>query len=320
MSNSSNLAEVVARALGDVPVPSVEETAAGAQAVNRSGVAALAFLFYDICLTFDEEVELFWPRKWTFMKFNFFLVRYMPLLFQIPLLLVGTELTPQFHFTSHDCFIWQVYQGVGSVCIFMSCDFVLLSRIYALYHSNKRIQLLVYFCYILEIAALGVGLGLSLPGVKFDERCTVIAVPHGLLIYAGASIIFQTLLFVLTLCKFISGLRMGWGDIPIVKLLMRDGTWAFFLLFVGIVAEASLYGLKNHAYSGVLFSWLLSSYSFCGYRILLNINHLTRTPESINTSATISNSFQFTSQFQESSDLSNSYELRPLSAPSAGGV
>ncbi|KAG7087920.1 hypothetical protein E1B28_011968 [Marasmius oreades] len=318
MPNISKLTEVVLQALPDeLPLPSAVETAAGAQAVNRSAVAALAFLFYDICLTFDEEVELFWPRNWTWMKFNFFFVRYVPLFVQIPLLFVGTELTPQFHFTSHDCFIWQVYQAVASICIIMSCDFVLLSRIYALYFAKKHIQRLVYICYVLEISGMCVGLGLALPGVKFDERCTVLLVPPGLLIYAGASIAFQALLFALTLYQFLSGLRMGWGNVPIVKLLMRDGTWAFFLLFIELVAEASLYGLKNHAFAGVLYSWLLTVYSFCGYRILFNINHLTRTPDGSlvsGTSATISNSFQFTSQFQQS-DVSNSFELRPLSPP-----
>ncbi|KAK1231777.1 hypothetical protein PQX77_005099 [Marasmius sp. AFHP31] len=351
MSSILSLVHLVRRASPEeLPLPDVIQTAAGAQAVNRSSVAALAFLLYDICLTFDDEVELFWPRKWTFMKFNFFFVRYIPLFVQIPLLFVGTELTPYFHFTDYDCFIWQVYQGVASVCIIMSCDSVLLARIYALYYHNARIRYLVSISYILEIAMMSAGLALALPGIHYDEKCTVIFVPESLIVYAGGAVIFQTLLFGLTLYKFLAGVREGWRDIPIVKLLMRDGTWAFFLLFskwtdlnftssrqtdidlrypsrvslhyhlipppcnqsVEIVAEVSLYGLKNHAYAGVLYAWLLTGYSVCGYRILLNINHLTRSPWSFSGgSQTLTENPQFTSNAGDT-DIPISYELQEL--------
>ncbi|KAF9260935.1 hypothetical protein L218DRAFT_871223, partial [Marasmius fiardii PR-910] len=169
----------------------------------------------------------------------------------------------------------------------ISCDFVLLFRIHALFYSHKTVQTLVYVCYVLEIAGLCIGLALALPGIKFDEKCTVLDVPPNLLIYAGACIAFQTILFALTLHQFLCGLRTSWGSIPIIRLLMRDGTWGFFLLFVSVAAGSSLYGLKNSAYSGVLYSWLLTAYSFCGYRILLNINHLTRSPRDTST-ATLS--------------------------------
>jgi hypothetical protein len=35
----------------------------------------------------------------------------------------------------------------------------------------------------------------------------------------------------MTLYKFFQAVKAGWGDIPIMHLLMRDGTWAFILLF-----------------------------------------------------------------------------------------
>ena len=47
----------------------------------------------------------------------------------------------------------------------------------------------------------------------------------------GAPIAFQTLLFGFTVWKFVVALKSGWGNIPIMRLLVRDGTWAFILLF-----------------------------------------------------------------------------------------
>jgi hypothetical protein len=40
------------------------------------------------------------------------------------------------------------------------------------------------------------------------------------------------------------------------------------------VGQLGLYGLKNHNYAGVLYGWLLTAFSFCGYRILLNLHYL----------------------------------------------
>ena len=47
----------------------------------------------------------------------------------------------------------------------------------------------------------------------------------------GVAILFQAILFALTVYKFILAIRDGWGDVPLIVLLTRDGTWAFCLLF-----------------------------------------------------------------------------------------
>ncbi|EIN03537.1 hypothetical protein PUNSTDRAFT_78010 [Punctularia strigosozonata HHB-11173 SS5] len=44
-------------------------------------------------------------------------------------------------------------------------------------------------------------------------------------------IILDTYLMVLTTRKFISAHREGWGRTPILSLVVRDGIWAFVVLF-----------------------------------------------------------------------------------------
>ena len=44
------------------------------------------------------------------------------------ILLVGSELTPLFHFSLHDCFIWQVFQGVAAATIICTVDTILILR------------------------------------------------------------------------------------------------------------------------------------------------------------------------------------------------
>ncbi|KIK67865.1 hypothetical protein GYMLUDRAFT_797010 [Collybiopsis luxurians FD-317 M1] len=291
-----------------VPIPTPKQLAAGTLAVDRSSVAALAFLVYDIMLTVHEEVDIIWPRPWSLMKFNYFFIRYLPVLFQIPLLLVGTELSPQFHFTNHACFIWEIYQGAASISTTIGVDYILISRVYAFYFDNRAVRWIVSISFALEICIMCVGLALTLPGIRYDPICLNVDVPITLLVYAAGTILFQALLFVFTVFKFILAIRSGWGRVPIVLLLMRDGTWAFFVIFAVLVCNASLYGLKNTAFAGILYSWVLTIYSFCGYRVLLNIGHLTN--NEIRTSTTL------TIQFTQNDEV----ELYEMSSLPLGGT
>ncbi|KAJ7496991.1 hypothetical protein FB451DRAFT_1018329, partial [Mycena latifolia] len=253
---------------------------------------------------------------WSVLKFLFFFVRYLPL----PLLLIGSPvLTPRFQFTPHACFIWQVYQGVATLLVFIGVDCVLILRVYALYHNNTTIRKLVLVAYGLEVGAMCVGLGTSLPTVKFDDICVVTSISATLLIYGAAVLLFQTLLFSLTTFKFVGALRAGWGDTPLVSLVMRDGTWAFLLLFAFIVGYASLYALKNHTFAGTLYGWILTVFSFSAYRLLLNLDRLSDAPRlPTSQSSTNTSPFQFTtmavSMTDREADAPHSYELATFNA------
>jgi putative effector of murein hydrolase len=84
-------------------------------------------------------------------------------------------------------------------------------------------------------------------------------------------------LFSLTMYKFWTILRADWNHVPLVKLLVRDGTWAFVLLFckqpdayyensgksieyrlVAYVGQLALYCLAPHAYEGALYGQVVS--------------------------------------------------------------
>lgn len=240
-------------------------------AVGYSSVSALTFLLYDILITLDDEVRLIWPNPRNQTKLLFFFIRYFPIMLQTTIMFLGT---PPFTFTNHECYIWNVYQAIASLLIVACVDYILILRVFALYPRNRVVQLLLLGSFVLEIIIISVMMGLAVPGMITDATCTVLDVPFTFLVAAGAPIVFQTLLFGLTGFKFVQAVKSGWGHVPIMKLLMRDGTWAFILLFFVLISEAALYGFATEAYSGILYGWLNTFYSFCGYRILLNLNHL----------------------------------------------
>jgi hypothetical protein len=111
----------------------------------------------------------------------------------------------------------------------------------------------------------------------------------------GLAILFQAILFGLTIYKFILAIRDGWGDVPLIVLLSRDGAWAFCLLFcmsfflarpgfyailiahlvsssVSYAGHLGLYALNNSAYAGVLFGWVF----FIEFALVLSLIYVSR--------------------------------------------
>jgi hypothetical protein len=127
------------------------------------------------------------------------------------------------------------------------------TQVHALYDRNRYVTLPLIVLFLAENVAMTNALIIVVPGVRFDASCTVTRSPSTLVIFAydnvffldpsaiahyaikscnsAAFILFETILFLLTLAKFLIALRDGWGRTPVVHLLMRDGTWAFILIF-----------------------------------------------------------------------------------------
>lgn len=246
--------------------------AAGAQVVNRSSLAALAFLVWDLMITVDDEVRYIWPRPWSYIKCVYYFVRYVPVLVEASILCVGTELTPRFNFSPHDCFIWQVYQAVAVTLVIIAVDTILILRVFALFRNSTIIHNIIKVAFIGEIISMIIGIVLATPEIEYNDVCLVVYTPKSFGLWL-ASLVFQLLLFSLTAYRFYSTVKGGWGTVPLVSIMMRDGTWAFFLLFFIYVGYTILVTLPHHSYSGVLFGWLLAAFSFAGYRIILSLYH-----------------------------------------------
>lgn len=274
MNQMDGIAQTLVQSLSARGPLTHAQEAEGAQAVNRSCVAALAFLVYDILITTDKEVDLIWPKPWSFLKIIYFFVRYVPLLVQIPILFVGTELSVGLNYTPHDCFIWMTYQAVVLITVVATVETILILRVFALYHGNRLVKYLVGSLYLVELGGMCAGLVLGVPKIEYNSICVVTGAANIMALYLGSAMFFQTAMFFLTAAKFIGAVRAGWGHIPIMRVVMRDGTWAFTLLFLIEAGYGSLYALPNRSYAGIIYGWLLTAFSFSGYRILLNLNNL----------------------------------------------
>ncbi|RXW13396.1 hypothetical protein EST38_g12464 [Candolleomyces aberdarensis] len=227
----------------------------GTRVVGYSYASAVTFLVYDILVTLPDELEI--RNPWSLTKFAFFFIRYFPPLQELSVQFYGAPLPLTYPYRA--CYIWNVYQALSSILIITTVDYILLLR---------------GLLYVAEIATMSIGAGIAVPQMLYDERCVVTDSPVIFMISAGFPVVYQGFLFIVTIVKFYQSAKAGWGSVPILNLLVRDGTWAFCLLFAMLASEAALYGFDVDAYTGFLYGWINTAFSICGYRILLNLNKL----------------------------------------------
>ncbi|KDQ54545.1 hypothetical protein JAAARDRAFT_196461 [Jaapia argillacea MUCL 33604] len=245
-----------------------------ARAVNQSSLASLTFLVWDVCITFADEVECVWSRpvtSWT--KWMFLFVRYFSILTQIALLFVGTELGVEVGLTRPDaCVGWYIFQAVATQILIACADVVLMARVYALYKRKRWITMTLSVLFVMEQVVMAISLRYVVPGLQFNDICIVTKSPPAMVVFGGAALLFQFFLFALTLVKFVSALRAGWGRTPLISLLAVDGTWAFGLILCIFLLNAIFYIVINNATSAIGFAWLLSLLPFSCCRLILNLS------------------------------------------------
>ncbi|KAJ3536833.1 hypothetical protein NMY22_g5861 [Coprinellus aureogranulatus] len=246
----------------------------GTRIVGYSYASAIAFLIYDILLTLPDEVQFVWPMRPSFTKAAFFFIRYFPPLLGLSTQFYGAPLPNQY--SDRACYVWNVYQGLGLILTIVAVDYILILRVFAMYPRNTPIRATTALLYASEIVTMSVGFGIGIPQLRFDDRCVTHDSPPIVMVASGFPILYQAFLFVATAVRFYFSLKAGWGNIPILHLLMRDGTWAFVVLFAVLVTEALLYSVDVDAYTGFLYGWANTAFSICGYRIIINMNKLNR--------------------------------------------
>lgn len=122
--------------------------------------------------------------------------------------------------------------------------------VYVLYNQNKIILWTMILVFVAEVAMMVACLAIVLPRLTFSPDCLVASVPGFFMTYwcvnrgrrfchlgtdsctRLSSLAFETFLFVLTLVKFFQNVsRSPGGKSSILFIFVRDGTWAFALIF-----------------------------------------------------------------------------------------
>ncbi|KAH9910686.1 uncharacterized protein BXZ73DRAFT_83294 [Epithele typhae] len=199
--------------------PSVQD-AVNSRDLSYSEVACVAILTWDVLIMFSEEcaqVEHIWKRTWAPGKVLYLIARYLPWLVQLALLAINVNGTTGLFFTPAQCGQWQIVQGVLLQLIVTTVDVILITRVLALYNRNRILVYSLGALFLAELASLCYILAVVTPRLTYNDECYVTSSPPIFQYFWIISLAFETVLFVLTIGKFIDAVRQGWGKGPVMQ-------------------------------------------------------------------------------------------------------
>lgn len=124
--------------------------------------------------------------------------------------------------------------------------------VYILYNHNRAVLTIIVLAFVAEVALMIIALGLVIPKQVFTSDCLVAHSPHiyiaywlvtfycdgRLVVHIGtrvSALAFETFLFILTLVQFSSIALREFRRHSILYVFIRDGTWAFALIFCAYI-------------------------------------------------------------------------------------
>lgn len=234
-------------------------------------VAALAFLVWDVLTTLDDEVFHMWITRFQPLKVLYFFTRYYSV---VVLIAINTH--------SLTCEQWVIIEAVSAVLLEAVVEVILILRLYALYTASRRVLGILLGALIAQLIMMSVSLGVSLPGVMASPMCIETKFPRMIIAYTISSVVFEGVLFGLTIHKFLEAQKEGWGYISLLNVLIRDSIWAFALLFIANIANTLLFTIAPASLAALGFPWLLAILGTVGPRLVLNLRrehseHVSRT-------------------------------------------
>ncbi|EMD39433.1 hypothetical protein CERSUDRAFT_113079 [Gelatoporia subvermispora B] len=202
-----------------------------------------------------------WLSPWARTKILYFFIRYYPMLALI--LLIARR--------SMSCQEWLLLEGISALLLEIAVELTLILRIYAMYGGNRRLMNLMMSCFAIQIAIMAIGLGLGVPKIMASSLCIETSFPVGLVIYSAVSIIYETFLFGLTMARYVKAMRNGWSDVALLSVLVRDGAWAFVIIFIIMIINTLLFTIAPATLAAIGFPWLLALLGAVGPRLITNL-------------------------------------------------
>ncbi|KAJ7578345.1 hypothetical protein C8J56DRAFT_1060461 [Mycena floridula] len=231
--------------------------------VNYTRAGALAFLVYDICLMFSDEVEFIWTTRWSLPKACYYFARYYGLVYNL-------------------------------------ITFGLL-RLHALYQKDKKVLGFLLFIFLGELAAtlyisikagilaadnqMFIPFGIAFPGC-------LASVPTSFTLAAWIpSLVCAAIFFIMTIIKAVQALADVDGNIPWRKLrldslsplylaFIQSGAMYYCIVTAGLLVALLTTILVTGPMENVAQAWLIATYSYAGSRLVLTFRQSTlRTEE-----------------------------------------
>ncbi|KAF9033269.1 hypothetical protein BDZ89DRAFT_1063008 [Hymenopellis radicata] len=235
--------------------------------------AALAFQCWDTLITFDREVDDIWTKpNSSWLKWAFLFARYFPLLAQITGRVIDMSILYQKSLLLNKSFIrgWYISQVLVAWLTILGAEIVMMSRVYAMYNRNRWLGIGFISLLVMETVTVFLGLGLTLPASDFDPLMLITTTSHSFVFFGISAMVAQIIILALSVIRYVRG---EWNGIPIIKLMIRDGTLAFGVLFF-VSLLLVVYTLLDTNWAATTYAWLITFVSVVECRLILNMQRI----------------------------------------------
>ncbi|KAG2137019.1 hypothetical protein DEU56DRAFT_912790 [Suillus clintonianus] len=135
--------------------PSWWSVISGLRFASYFAVASTVSVVYDWVLTFAQEFELIWRRRWSFMTILYVSVRYIGILYSLAFTIWLLPFPMPDQHNGHDsCNILYFIVAWAPIVIDAALGLIIMTRLHAMYgRSNKMLIFLAAFLLVATIAA-----------------------------------------------------------------------------------------------------------------------------------------------------------------------
>ncbi|KAK2464642.1 hypothetical protein APHAL10511_003335 [Amanita phalloides] len=208
------------------------KTAEDLMAAKMYSLAACVMIYYDIMLTFADEVELIWSKKFSFFSLLWYINRYVSPLGYVVIIV-------SFHDRWSDavCDRYILFPEALKISTSLAIGVIFILRLYALYQGRK---IVVVLGSILLAGELGIKIWAFTCGTRLQlppglVGCILVGKPDLRIAFTWISeLIFDSIVFFATLYRAISSHSRVKGQrrVSLFDVMIRDGVIYFGVIFV----------------------------------------------------------------------------------------
>ncbi|KAF8157208.1 hypothetical protein B0H34DRAFT_490961 [Crassisporium funariophilum] len=235
-------------------------------AAKLFSLASCVMLFYDIAITFGDEVERIWMRKFSWFTILWFLNRYLsPLGFVVIIV--------SFHDPSWSkaaCNRYVLYPEALKIVTAFVIGVIFITRVYAIYARSLVIVSVGCTLLVIEIAvkiwAFTDGTSLDLPEGLIG--CILVGKnPNRFVFTWVAELVFDSAMFFLTMWRtYVHNRSVKGNAASLLNLIFRDGVIYFAVIFAANLVTVLMFLLApvGHECTSISLSSLLTNADIAG--------------------------------------------------------
>ncbi|TCD61857.1 hypothetical protein EIP91_007826 [Steccherinum ochraceum] len=240
--------------------------------VGHTAVAALAFTLWDVLIELSTEIELIWScRTSAWIRWTYIFMRYVAVVALSSIIVIITSISTNVTFTSVGCKAWQIWEMAVTLSIIWMLDAILILRLYAVYNRSKLMLWIILSLYVAEIAIMVYGSIATIDGMVVTPGCLILTSPRTFFACWLSALSFQTIVIILMAVNFFRTKFRQRSSSAILRILIRDGSWAYALIFLVTLSNSVLYNAGSKPIAGTPYAWAIALYSFAGCHLQMNL-------------------------------------------------